>query len=189
MLIALLAVGCLDNTLIYEEPKVHEYLHTPSLNKIYPILLQEAQKLDSDAKLKVVVFDIVSDEKDKGRVVTAFFRVSGEHKKVFVEYYDNETIQSKQSQYRFPAQDFDPILYDDWGVDSKEALDIFFHNEEILAYDLEEFETIRLMLMRKNIDNEKYLIWKLSLIRDTEPSLVQFSIDANTGELLEVDIH
>lgn len=188
--LTLFITGCVSNETMSAPPEMLINLEISSLNEIYPILLHEAQKWHPNSELLDVTFEIVSDKKDNGRTASAFFHIpDNKYDFLFIKLLHDETTHSKSGQYGTPYQDFVPISFADWEIDSKEALGIFFRNQEVLSYDLEKFKTIRLMLMRKTIDDKRYLVWMLSLQKDTEPSLVQFSIDANTGELLEINIH
>ena len=180
--------ACLGEAIISSTPEDINETNMVSLRLIYPLAVEDAKKWDSNAELAKAIIEIRNKESDQS--IYFFFQIpENQYDYLYLRYnLENDLIQNKPSQYGRPSRNFNPILSTDWAMDSVEAWEIFSKNRDVLSFWPEHSEYVDMSLMRKFIREQEELVWKLSLLNDDKTSLIQISIDANSGEVLEVDI-
>lgn len=188
--IALLLNACQQNTL----PVIPEYLaakEIPNWNEIYPMLMPYALEWDSDVRLDTAFIQVNWQNHPEQRLASAFFQSPNkELETLHLEYLKDGTIKVSVNSHGVPIPSFDPIEKAEWKINSIDAWELFLENQEVVSSDPKIFDCSSLVLTKKVIGGgKKTLIWQLSLADCERTVLMQYFIDAYSGEYLGVETH
>lgn len=184
--------GCLSNeiTLSPDNSGIAEYISNvsfPSLETVLPKLNQEVTRLDGTAQLDRIAFELSNLREDKRILYAVYLSMKDDQTYYFVEYFADERIEIKERRFNLPNEDSLVILPGSWSFDSNEAWKMFTQHlgkEQITEGNL---ECGNLMLIFKEINDSQRLVWKLALKDCLSEDIVQYHLDAITGEYLGSD--
>ena len=173
---------------------VPEYLSNkeiPDWNEIYPLLLPSALEWDPDAKLNTAFIQINWQNDPEQRLVSAFFQSPNkDFETLHLEYLNNETVTASVNAHGVPIPNFDLIERTEWKLNSSDAWNLFLENSNVVSADPKFFECSSLVLLKKAIGSEeKKLVWQLSLADCERTVLIQYFIDAGSGDFLGAETH
>jgi hypothetical protein len=190
IVITFLLSSCQNKT----APVIPEYLskkEIPDWNEIYPLLLPSAREWDPDAKLDTAFVQVNWQSHPEKSLVGAFFQSPNkEFETLHLEYLNDGTINSSVNSHEVPIPNFDLIDRTEWKLNSTDAWELFLEHPAVVSYDPKFFECSSLVLLKKAVKGEKKtLIWQLSLADCKRTMLIQYFVDANSGDFLGVETH
>jgi hypothetical protein len=173
---------------------VPEYLSTkeiPDWNEIYPLLLPSALEWDPDASLNAAFIQVNSQNDLDQQLISAFFQSPNKQlETLHLEYLKDGSIKVSVNSHGVPIPSFEPIEKTEWKLNSTDAWDLFLENPDVVSSNPKLFECSSLVLTKKVIGGEeKTLIWQLSLADCERTVLIQYFVDARSGEFLGVETH
>jgi hypothetical protein len=159
----------------------------PSLETILPILESEVANFEDEIALDSIAFQLSNEHPDERLLYAVYVSEDDPHPYYFVEYFSDGRVEIKERN--FPAPNKHPYIIDssEWKVDVNEAWQLFISNPEIRPIDESELECSSLMLFYKDLSEGYRLVWKLAIKPCEGEGIIQYHLDANTGEYLGVD--
>ena len=186
----LLSQGCRNkpSTVIPEYLSAKEI---PDWNEIYTLLVSSALEWDPDAGLVTAFMQVNWQDHPEQRLVSAFFQSPNkEFETLYLEYLNDGTIQTSVNSHGVPIPDLNTIERTEWKINSIDAWNLFLENHDVVLSDAKYFECSSLVLLEKEIKDEKKIpIWQLSLADCERTVSIQYFIDAQSGDFLGVETH
>ena len=163
-------------------PKPPISISISSLKESYPVLIDEAQKWDSDVYLADAKINLYPNVKHHAISASFYSHLRDKHSITIYLTWDG-VITSEVFSYKNSVYHHKPIELDDWKIDSQEALEYVddsiirkkINNEGVLCSSIH--------LERHLPLKDEPLVWALS-VSDCANYYDLLYIDPNTGETL-----
>lgn len=191
LFVIMLSVGCKSNEEKFNTPPDYiSKISIPNWDKIYSLLMIEAQKWNTEAELDIATLSIGSDSAKEIPSVTAIFESpNNQIEFLTIKASENEILSAEIGNNIVLVLEPDVIYENDWNLNSEDAWSLFLENPEIRSSSEEYFKCTTLTLINKEIaSEEKRVMWQLVLDNCLGESTL-YMIDAKTGQFLGSESH
>jgi len=156
----------------------------PPFHEYYPILLNEAQKWQTDAYLDDVRIFLFPFSSSDWFIYTNFYSLSKDFESLGVELRQDGNITSEVFIYEYPINHHEPITESDLKIDGQQAFEYMIEKSNRRSLIPDKNHCSNMQLERILSVPEQPVIWSLTLW-DCSVSAQYFYLDANSGEILD----
>lgn len=169
-----------------------DQINPPSIKDIISSMSKEARYLDQNARLDLVVINVIPDpKKEKYQIMTSHDYDLTDDRRIYVFYYPDGRIESREIHENLLATSshsdgkfLEGISMSEDLIDSTEAWAIFLKSSEISKYSYGDFRCSFMILKKGFYQGDEMVIWRITVNDCQNDDLEVIDIHAYTGEFL-----